>query len=211
MLLLESIIDLHVSRPSYYNKEGFEVTLAGASIGRLVETICMFLAIYDAKLPIAIANPEGIRKRLLAQDDIGIIPCHCFLHRANQMFAEEDAVFDILYLDDLGRYKPRIKPFITWEPLPIFKPKGVLKYSVVSYGHIAFLLGFGYFLGNLLNRFVIHYFKPIQIIFFAFIAALLTSLLMIGLGMVVVINLYIILIPTFWLFFLCGLIFPKEL
>jgi len=116
-------IDLYVARPSYYVKEEFKVTLAGASTGRLKETICMFLAIYDAGLPITIAEPEGIRKRLLAQDNIGIIPKYDSLHRANQQFLEEQAVFDVLYFDDLGRHKSRIKPFITWEPLPIFKPK----------------------------------------------------------------------------------------
>ena len=117
-------IDLYVMRPSYYHKEGFKVSLAGASIGRLKETICMFLAIYEAKLPITITDPEGIRKRLLAQDNIGIIPCYQSLHRANQHFREDEDVFDVLYYDDLGRYKTRIKPFITWEPLPILKPKG---------------------------------------------------------------------------------------
>ena len=116
-------IDLYVARPSYYVKEEFKVTLAGASIGRLKETIDMFLAIYDAGLPITIADPEGIRKRLLAQDNIGIIPKFDSLHRANQQFREDQAVFDVLYFDDLGRHKTRIKPFITWEPLSIFKPK----------------------------------------------------------------------------------------
>jgi hypothetical protein len=117
-------IDLYVTRPSYYLKEGFKVSLAGASIGRLKETICMFLGIYDAKLPISINNPEGIRKRLLAQDNVGIIPCYQSLHRANQHFREDEDVFDVLHYDELGRYKTRIKPFITWEPLPILKPKG---------------------------------------------------------------------------------------
>lgn len=116
-------IDLYVSRPSYYQKEGFKITLAGASIGRLKETICMFLAIHDANLPITIADPEGIRKRLLAQDNMGIIPCYQSLHRANQLFREDEAVFDVLHFDDLGRYKTRIKPFITWSPLPILKPQ----------------------------------------------------------------------------------------
>lgn len=116
-------IDLYVSRPRYHNKEGFIITLIGASIGRLKETICMFLALHEADLPITISAPEGIRKRLLAQDNIGIIPCYCSLHRANQSFREEQAVFDALHFDDLGRFKARIKPFITWEPLPILKPK----------------------------------------------------------------------------------------
>jgi len=118
-------IDLSVSRPSLYEKEGFEITLRGAAIGRLKETICMFLAIYKANLPITIANPEGIRKRLLAQDNIGIIPCYDSLHRANQLFDEDDAVFDVLHFDDFGRYKTRIKPFVTWKPLSILKAKDI--------------------------------------------------------------------------------------
>ncbi len=115
-------ISLSVSRPLYDRNTNFVVCLNGASIGRLKETICMFLGIYEAGLPITISDPEGIRKRLLAEDNIGIIPCHHSLHRANQHFHEHDDVHDVLYLDDLGRYKRRIKPFIIWEPLPILTP-----------------------------------------------------------------------------------------
>ena len=114
-------IDLSVSRPSYDNTN-FTVSLGGASISRLKETICMFLGIHEARLPISISDPEGIRKRLLAQDNIGIFPFYHSLHRADQYFHEHDDVYDVLYFDDLGRYKRRIKPFIIWEPLPILKP-----------------------------------------------------------------------------------------
>ena len=114
-------ISLYVSRPTYGG--GFKITLAGTALGRLKETICMFLALYEAKIPIAIADPDNIRKRLLGQDNIGLIPCYESLHRGNQLFHEEYAVFDVLYFDDLGRYKTRINPFITWLPLPILKPK----------------------------------------------------------------------------------------
>ena len=118
-------IDLTVYRPNYYLKEGFKIELRGKSIGRLKETICMFLGIYDAGLPITIDNPEGIRMRLLGQDNIGIIPCYDSLHRANQHFSEEKAVFDVLHFDDLGRYKTRIKQFVIWESLPILKIRNV--------------------------------------------------------------------------------------
>lgn len=114
-------VDLSVSRPSYDNTN-FTVSLGGASISRLKETICMFLGIHEAGLPISISDPEGIRKRLLAQDNIGIFPSYHSLHRADQYFHEHDDVYDVLYFDDLGRYKRRIKPFIVWEPLPILKP-----------------------------------------------------------------------------------------
>jgi len=116
-------IDLCVSRPSAYQKEGFIVTLRGESIGRMVETMQMLIAIHDAGFPITITNPEGVRKRLLAQDNIGIIPEYDSLHRANQRFPRDQDVFDVLYYSDLGRFKRRIKPFITWKPLPILKPR----------------------------------------------------------------------------------------
>ncbi len=117
-------IDLIVSRPSMYRSEGFKVELHGESIGRMAETIRMFLAIHAAELPISIANPEGVRKRLLAQDNIGIIPSYASLHRANQHFGQEKDVFDVMHFDDLGRFKRRIIPFITWESLPILRPMG---------------------------------------------------------------------------------------
>ncbi|MFI5342934.1 MAG: hypothetical protein ACHQUC_01810 [Chlamydiales bacterium] len=117
-------IDLYVSRPQYHRSKSFKVCLCGASIGRLKETIGMFLGIYDAGLPIAISDPEGIRKRLLALDNIGIIPSYNSLHRGNQHFGEEENVNDVMHFDDLGRYKTRIKPFIVWEPLPLLYPKG---------------------------------------------------------------------------------------
>jgi hypothetical protein len=87
----------------------------------MVETMRMLLAIHAAKLPISIANPEGVRQRLLAQDNIGIIPCHASLHRANQRFPQEKHVFDVTYYAELGQYKRRIAPFISWEPLPLLK------------------------------------------------------------------------------------------
>ncbi len=114
-------IDLSVRRPSYYQYDGFVVELRGESFGRMVETMKMLLAIYDASLPITIANPESVRKRLLGQDNIGIIPKYSHLHRANQHFGLGKDVYDVMYYDDLGRYKRRITPFIQWEALPLLR------------------------------------------------------------------------------------------
>jgi len=52
----------------------------------MAETMRMFLAIHEAEPPISIANPENVRKRLLAQDHIGIVPSYASLHRADQHF-----------------------------------------------------------------------------------------------------------------------------
>lgn len=90
---------------------------------RLAEAIRMFLALYDAGMPILISDPESIRRRLLAQDNIGIVAKYNSLHRANQSYYEHEDVYDVMHYDDLGRNKRRIKDFITWEPLPIMVPK----------------------------------------------------------------------------------------
>ncbi len=116
-------INLSVRRPSFHQNKSFIIELQGASMGRMVETMKMFLAIHKASLPISIYDPEGVRKRLLGQDNIGIIPNYSSLHRANQHFRKEQDVYDVLHYDDLGRYKRRITPFIRWEPLPILKPR----------------------------------------------------------------------------------------
>lgn len=86
------------------------------------EKIRMFLALKAAGKKIAIHDPESIRKRLLAEDNIGIVAKQHSLHRANQDYETKDCVYDVMHLDDLGRYKRRLVPFITWEPLPILRP-----------------------------------------------------------------------------------------
>lgn len=119
----ETHIDLSVSRPSLFQRDGFKVELRGASLGRIVEAMRMFLAIHEAKFPVTIANPEGVRLRLLAQDNIGIVPSYAYPDRTNKHFEKDEDVFDIMYYDDFGRFKRRITPFITWKPLPILKPR----------------------------------------------------------------------------------------
>ncbi len=115
-------INLSVRRPSYLKNDAFSVELHGPSISRMAETIKMLLAIQRAGLPISIADAEGVRKRLLGQDNIGIIPCYAFYHRANQHFRNEENVYDVMHYNELGRYKRRITPFIKWEQLPIITP-----------------------------------------------------------------------------------------
>jgi hypothetical protein len=69
------------------------------------------------------ANAEGVRKRLLAEDNIGLVPQYETLHRANQHFRPEHDVWDVMHYDGLGRFKRRAAPFIVWEPLPVLRPK----------------------------------------------------------------------------------------
>lgn len=115
-------ISLVVYRPTYSKNERFVVELHGESLGRMAETLRMFLAIHEAGLPILIANAEAVRKRLLAQDTVGIIPIYVSYHRANQRFRKDQDVFEVMHYKDIGRYKRRVTPFITWEALPLLRP-----------------------------------------------------------------------------------------
>lgn len=117
-------IDLYVTRPPY-RKEGFLVTLRAPALGRLAEALRMALAIHREGMPIGFDEAEGVRKRLLGQDNIGIIPEYESLHRANQLFDRKKDVYEVLFLSDLGRYKRRLIRFITWDPLPLLVPDGL--------------------------------------------------------------------------------------
>lgn len=87
----------------------------------------------------------------------------------------------------------------------------VLKYSIVEYGNIALVLGFAYFLGAMLNRFMISYFNNSSLLIFGLISSLIWSILMILLGFILGINLFIVLIPVFLIFFFIGFIVPNAL
>jgi len=93
----------------------------------------MFLAIHAEGLPIMMDDAEGVRKRLLGQDNIGIIPEYQTLHRANQQFEKTKDVYDVMYLSDLGRYKRRLTRFISWEPLPLLVPRQVQERTKAGY------------------------------------------------------------------------------
>lgn len=116
-------INLSVRRPPHGRTDGYQIELCGASSSRLAETVKMVLALVEASKPITIADPEGVRTRLLAQDNIGIVPEQNSLHRANQRFPQHQKVYDVLHYRSLGRYKRRMASFITWEPLPVLKPR----------------------------------------------------------------------------------------
>ena len=83
-----------------------------------------------------------------------------------------------------------------------------LHYSVIFYGHLALFLGLGYLIGNIMNRFLLHYFEPLQIVLAAVLLSILDVVIMLILGLTLPINIYIIVIPTFIIFIFAALILP---
>lgn len=84
-----------------------------------------------------------------------------------------------------------------------------LHYSVVSYGHLALLLGFGYFAGSLSNRYAINYFPAPRIVLFSTLSGLAMCMIMACTGIFMQPNLYSLLFPALFLFFFCGLAYPN--
>lgn len=98
------------------------VGLYGHHIGRIVETVKMFLAIKKAGLPIWINDAESVRNRILALDNIGIIPDSSSLHRGWQEYPSDFKIVDVMHFAEFGRMKRFAQPFISWKPLPVLMP-----------------------------------------------------------------------------------------
>ncbi len=90
-----------------------------------------------------------------------------------------------------------------------FLIQDTLHYSAIGYGHIALFLGFGYFLGGLVNLGVIHWVSAQKIILFSLVAAIGATVILLLTGMLVETNIYTLVAPVFFLFFFCGLMYPN--
>ena len=128
-------IDLYVYRPHSYNwyKPGdekyekmqrtVEVCLSGHHIGRIVETVKMFLALHKAGLPITIGDADSVRNRILSLDNLGLLPESESLHRGWQEFPADFHIADVMHFSDFGRARRQALPFVSWAPMPILLPR----------------------------------------------------------------------------------------
>ena len=128
-------IDLYVCRPDrldWYRPDDEKykelsrtvfVGLRGHHIGRIVETIKMFLALHKAGMPIWIGDADSVRNRILGLDCLGILPESESLHRGWQEFSEDQHVADVMHFSSFGRTRRLALPFVSWEPLPLLLPK----------------------------------------------------------------------------------------
>lgn len=84
-----------------------------------------------------------------------------------------------------------------------------LHYSAIDYGHIALLMGLGYFSGSFINLGIAHYLSSQKIILISILASIIVTLILLLTGIFGYLNLFSILIPIFFLFFFCGVMFPN--
>lgn len=118
-----SNIQLRVSRPNSFLNKDFKIEVYPTGISRLAEAIKIFLAIYKAGKSINIPESKTIREQLLLLDNIGIMPDHDSLHRANQTFEAWANVEVVIHLSEIKKHLGKIRPFIVWEPLPVMPLK----------------------------------------------------------------------------------------
>lgn len=89
-----------------------------------------------------------------------------------------------------------------------FLVQEVLHYTAIDYGHIALIMGFGYFFGSLFNRFLINAVHAYKLLVISNAVAFLISLIMLFVNLGTV-NLWTFTVPSFIIFFTGGIIFPN--
>ena len=89
--------------------------------------------------------------------------------------------------------------------------QGVLGYSPISYGHIAFILGVFAFLGIFANRFLIRHHSPEKMIATGIYSMVAITVLQVVFAFIFPVNLYSFLIPVMALLFASGLVVSNFL
>ena len=113
-------ISLYVSKDRFGQDNQYEIKLRGNSIVRMAETLKIYLGLMDHQLTVAIDEPEKIRKRLLGQDSIGIVPEYLSLHRAENLF--DGQIDDVMHLYSFGKAQKEICKLASWKELPCLRP-----------------------------------------------------------------------------------------
>ncbi len=89
-----------------------------------------------------------------------------------------------------------------------FTIQGELHYSILQYGYFSLMVGLAYLLGGLLNRVLIHYVSSAGIVTTGLIFSFIVATLMLISALIFPHALWIILIPSMILVFICGIVNP---
>jgi len=99
---------------------------------------------------------------------------------------------------------------VVYNVMAPFIVQDTLGKTAVYYGYIALILGVGQFMGNITNRFLIHYSAKLKIKVAAIISAIL-ALITIVLATVIRVNIVALVIPTFFIFVCSGIMIPNAM
>jgi hypothetical protein len=87
-------ISLYVNR----TETGWQLTLAGSSRVRVVETVKMACALYQAEIPFILRESREILRMVTGTDYIGIVPETIFPRYCHSHFPKEDQIIDFMQL-----------------------------------------------------------------------------------------------------------------
>jgi DHA1 family bicyclomycin/chloramphenicol resistance-like MFS transporter len=92
-----------------------------------------------------------------------------------------------------------------------FLIQDTLHYSVINYGKIILLLGFGYFGGTIFNRFLLNYFSPMANTCYGLMGMFICSVCLLTLTWLLAFSVMTLIIPIWLIFFFSGLVFPNSM
>ena len=104
----------HISLFVYESEDGWQLSLAGSSIGRVVETVRIAIGLYDNGIPFSLRDSEAILRMVKGEDYIGIVPKEILTRYCNSHFPQEDRIIDFMHIP--FDYKDEIEKQATWYP-----------------------------------------------------------------------------------------------
>ena len=87
----------HIDLVPIHDEKGFYLYLRGSSIGRTVETLKIYNALNDKKIPVVLSDVEILYNRITGEENIGIVPRTVFPRYCQTMFPE-GGVIDFMHL-----------------------------------------------------------------------------------------------------------------
>ena len=104
----------HISLYIHKSQNHWQLTLAGSSIGRVVEAVRIAVALYDNGIPFSLRDSDAILRMVNGEDYIGIVPKEILPRYCHSHFPSEDKIIDFINLP--LEYIDEIQKQATWYP-----------------------------------------------------------------------------------------------
>lgn len=82
----------HISLYVGKDERGYYLTLSGSSMGRTIETIRFYCSLKHAGLPVALNDVSELRKRIVGEEHIGVVPHGVTPKYCGNLFPEEKII-----------------------------------------------------------------------------------------------------------------------
>jgi len=110
----------HVSLYVWHDEKGWSLNVAGSAWTRCAEAAQFFLALHRAGLPVSIYQAEILKRRLMGEEKIGIVPDGVFPAYCDSYFPGEE-VIDFSNLPHETEDCEKLLPHCIWQPLTIIE------------------------------------------------------------------------------------------